>query len=760
MVNIRTFLRDGFGLERIGNVCADWPRMSAAILIILFALGIVGVINVKYDDQVSNLFRSDRIEFQKFENVRELFRESENDVGIILEAPDMLTRDNLIGALTIYLDIFLEDGVASVLSLFTLREPPNEEGEYPPIFPNPIPEGAEYERLRALVEAHPLIMGRTVSLDKKNILIVVALDSDIETSLNELITRIERVARETADPLGIKIYLAGVPVLRNHTMSAINRDQMVFNSIGFGLGALICLLFMRSFSYAVLASAPPLVAIVFSVGLMGWTGLSLNALSNVLPALVMVIAFADSMHMVFAVREGLSMGMTGKEAAKYAVKRVGPACVLTSMTTAIALATIMFTSSELISSFGWVASLGAVIAFIAVITVVPTFAALFIKPVKGKPAVPPAPLLASLCISCANMGRKISTGPSIYVISGVLVLIAGLWATLQLEPRYQISAYLPDNPALLDGTHKMDDHFGGAVDILAVVRWQGQDQAALLKAVSAIRDVHNAIESHPLISNTWSVEAIRLWLTDNQPAGGLGLLAKFISDLPTHWLDRLLAPIGNAALVAGRVPDLEAADIRDLADDLERLTAVAIAKYDGVTVDITGISALSARESAPMIRQLGLSIVSAMAIVIVLIAISFRSLRAAIFSILPNLIPITMGAALLYFADRGLTYQATIALTLAFGIAVDDTIHFLYHAGREGWDKASDPVRVIETMHHIGPILILTTLVLGVGFAVTFLSSLPSIRNYGEISVLVMFFALLADLLVLPATIMWLRNSR
>lgn len=758
MIDSNAYRRAGFGLERIGIVCANWPRLSAVILIILFALGLVGVSNVEQDDQVSNLFRSERFEFEKFQNVRDLFRESENDVGIILEAPDMLTRENLVAARNIYFDIFLEDGVASVFSLFTMREPPDAEGNYPPIFPDQIPDGAAYDELRAIVEAHPLIMGRTISKDKKNVLIVAALDSEPGKSLNELVTRLERVVSETADPLGIKVYMAGVPVLRNHVKQALDRDRVVFNVIGFAFGMIICGLFMRSFRYAAIASLPPIFALVFSVGLMGWTGLAMNALSNVLPALVMVLAFADSLHMVFAVREGLAKGMSGPEAAKYSVRRVGPACVLTSMTTAIALAAITFTSSELITSFGWIAAMGAVIAFVAVITTIPTFTALFLKPTPKGVAPPQAPLVNGLSNICLALTRHLAKRPMAYILGGVALLVFGMWSASQLQPRYQISAYLPDNPALLEGTHKMDDHFGGAIDILAVVRWEGKDQADLLNAVSAIRDVHNAVESHPLITNTWSVEALRLWLTDSAQTGGLGLLADFIASLPPHWLDRLLAPAGNAALVAGRVPDLESAEIRRLTEDLDRMTSEAIEKYDGVSVELTGISTLSARESAPMIIQLTFSVLSAVIVVVLLIALSFRSFRAARLSLIPNLIPISMGFALLYLLDRGLTYEATIALTLAFGIAVDDTIHFLYHVGRDGWDTIAEDGRIEETMSHIGPILILTTMVLGVGFAVTQFSTLPSIRGFGEISIAVLFFALVADLLVLAAIILWIRK--
>ncbi len=748
----------GFGLEKIGLVCAHWPRIAALLIVIAFAIGVFGALKVENDNQLSALFRSDRIEFQKFDAVRQLFRESENDVAIMLEADDVLTREHLQAALDTYLDVFLLDGVASVFSLFTLREPPDAEGNSDPIFPSPLPRGDEYQDLRNLIEDHPLIMGRTVSQDKTLILIIAALDSDPDMGLHELVTSIRETAEGIAEPAGMTVYMAGVPALRDQVNTARDQDRIVFNIAGFVLGILICAIFLRSVRYTALAAIPPMIAVALSLGVLGYTGFPLNALSNVLPALVMVLCFSDSLHMAFAVRDGISQGMTGPEAAAYSVRRVGPACVLTSLTTAVALMAVTVTSSELISSFGISASIGAVMAFISVITVVPTIAALFIKPSTDGVRVA-VPLVDGLSRNCERLGLVVAGRPKIFASLGVILVALGLWASFLLQPYYRISSYLPDNDAIYNGVDRMDRYFGGAVDILAVVRWEGQGEERMQEVVAAVRDVHNAMDGHPDITNAWSIEAIRLWLTDSASTGGVTELAKFIASLPPHWLDRLLAPGGNAALVAGRVPDLEARGYRRIADELEQLTAEAIRPYSGMTVEITGISALSARESGPMIRQLGYGLISAVVVIILLLGFSFRSVKAAAYSFIPNLLPVVLGTGCLWLAGVGLRYETVIALTVAFGIAVDDTVHFLYHLGRDGWHNSNQREAVIGTLREIGPILVLTTLVLAVGFSVTLSSALPQLRAFGLVSIAVLFFALLADMLFLPGLLLW-KNKR
>ena len=155
-----------------------------------------------------------------------------------------------------------------------------------------------------------------------------------------------------------------------------------------------------------------------------------------------------------------------------------------------------------------------------------------------------------------------------------------------------------------------------------------------------------------------------------------------------------------------------------------------------------------------MIRQLNRGLLAAIVVVILVIGIAFRSLKVLLLSIFPNLFPIVTAGAVLYLIGGGLEYASVIALTVAFGIAVDDTIHFL---NRLRLETSRTPVLVdgvTETISRIGPVLVLTTLVLIVGLSATVLSDLPSMRLFGQLFMTTLGAAIFGDLLILPAIVL------
>ena len=159
-----------------------------------------------------------------------------------------------------------------------------------------------------------------------------------------------------------------------------------------------------------------------------------------------------------------------------------------------------------------------------------------------------------------------------------------------------------------------------------------------------------------------------------------------------------------------------------------------------------------------MIRQLNFSLLTAMIVVIVVIGIAFRSFKILVLSILPNLFPIVAAGTLLNLTDGGLEYASVIALTVGFGIAVDDSIHFLSRLRIETSRTPKLQDGVAETITRIGPVLILTTLVLIAGLAATVISDLPSMRLFGKLFMVTIGAAIVADLLFLPAVILAARK--
>ena len=161
---------------------------------------------------------------------------------------------------------------------------------------------------------------------------------------------------------GLTAQLAGVPTMQLEIRNAVERDSLLYNTIGFVAGCLIAIAFFRRVSFMIIAAAPPLIAILLSLGAFGWLNFSLNMFLNVMTPLIMVISFSDSMQLTFAARDRLISGKDKYKAFREAVLVVGPACVLTHGTAGISFIALMFSSSDLIRTFGEAGLMATVIA--------------------------------------------------------------------------------------------------------------------------------------------------------------------------------------------------------------------------------------------------------------------------------------------------------------------------------------------------------------------------------------------------------------
>ena len=145
-------------------------------------------------------------------------------------------------------------------------------------------------------------------------------------------------------------------------------------------------------------------------------------------------------------------------------------------------------------------------------------------------------------------------------------------------------------------------------------------------------------------------------------------------------------------------------------------------------------------------------------------AFLLRSWLAGLASVLPSLFPIFATGTLLYLTGQGLQFASIIAITVAFSLAIDSTIHFLnrYHLEemrlKTGSGVEHTRQSLVKTMHHIGPAVILTTIVLALGLGVTMLSDLPSLRQFGQLTAVCLMAALIGQLVILPATTALIRR--
>jgi hypothetical protein len=742
------------GIERLGFIPLSHRFISVIIFVALCALAAVGFTRLKVDDSLSQLFRSDTAEFKTYEDVTHRFPSAEFDVLVVIEGPTLLERPSLEKLRDLAIDLQLIDGTRGVISLFSARQPP-ENGQIPaPLFPNPLPTGAEYQNLIAKVRANEIIRGKLLSLDGKLALMVLALDpAAAQNKLSKVIGEVRHSLSENLAGTGLTGELSGVPVMQLETRTAIERDRLFYNALGFLAGCLIAALFFRRLAFMIIAAAPPLAAILLSLGTLGWLDFRLNIFLNVMTPLIMVISFSDSMQLTFAARDRLIMGDDKFTAFRNALLIAGPACVLTHATAGISFIALQFSSSDLIRTFGEAGLIATLIALIAVITLVPLLGVLLIRNEAGFAASVRGMdrALDVLRRFCSWIAVRMVTHPGLYTLAGLLVVVGLSIGYSQLQPHYRLADQVPDRQQAVAASRQLDAKLTGANPIDVLIEFPKGKSLYDPETLAVIADVHSLLEHQQGVGNVWSLETLRRWLAEKVGQTDVGTLKQYVNLLPPYLTRRFISAKQDAVIVNGRVPDADANKLLPIIDDLDKKLDALKVKYPGYTIAVTGLAVIAARNSANMIDKLSDGLTIEIVFVAAFIGLAFRSFIVMLTSILPGLFPIVLAGCLLWMSGLGLQFASVIALTVSFGLGLSATIHFLNRLQIEDIDP--DPaVGVERATILVGPPLILTSAVLACGLAMTVFSSLPSLRLFGWLSAFAMISALVADLLILRPT--------
>jgi len=749
-----------FGLERIGLIAVKAPVLSLVILAALCVGAFFGLQRIKIDDSLSQLFRSDTPEYRQYEEVTKRFPSSEFDVLVVIEGKTLLARNSLEKLRDLVTDLQLVDGTRGIISLFSARQPP-ENGNLPAaLFPETLPQGQAYQDLIARVRSNEVIRGKLLSEDGTLALVVLALDPKVVSSkgLGKTIGDIRKLMADDLAGTGLTNQLSGVPVMQLEIRNAVERDGLTYNIAGILAGCLIAIVFFRRISFMVAAAFPPLLAILLSLGALGWLGFSLNMFLNVMTPLIMVISFADSMQLTFAARDRLIAGEDKRTAFRNAVLVVGPACVLTHGTAALSFIALQFSDSDLIRKFGEAGLMATIIALVAVLSLVPVFGVLlvrkesvFVTKIKGADVGVEA--LRSFCrwIAVRMVGR-----PGFFSLIALLVVIGLGVIYANLQPRYRLADQVPDKKQAVEASSRLDAKLTGANPIDVLIEFPKGETLYSPQTLQVIADVHSIVEKQAGVGNVWSLETLRRWLAEKAGRSDVATLKEYVDMLPKHLVGRFISPDQDAVVVSGRVPDLDSSQILPTIERLDTAMAAVRHAHPGYQIAVTGLSAIAARNSASMISKLNHGLTIEFGLVAAFIGLAFRSLTIMFVSILPGIFPVVLSGTVLWLMGEGLQFASVVALTVSFGLGLSATIHFLNRLRLEEQPGVDEGLAVERATVLVGPALILTTVVLACGLVVTVFSDLPSLRLFGWLSAFAMIAALVADLFILRPTAMFL----
>ncbi len=757
------------GLERLGHVGLRHPWFVAIMAAIVTVVASYGLTKLKVDDSLSELFRTNTEEFRRYEDVDRRFPSSEYDVLVVVEGRDLLKRDQIEAFRRTTEQLNLLDGDGGLVSMMSARQKPDAFGYAAPVVPDDLPpDNAAYDDVIAELRKNEIVDGKFLSKDGQLAMIVLSLDRKLvaERSAKAVIGEIsDTVAKELKDS-GLTFKLAGAPVMQLEIRNAVERDQLVYNGLGLLFGAGIAMIFFRRISLMLLAALPPVLAVVWSLGLLGWMGVKLNLFLNVMTPLIMVMGFADSMQMVSAMRIKLREGASRHEAMRFAVDVVGPACVIAHGVALVAFLALLLSDSGLLRTFGMAGALAVVISYTAVILVLPLLGIVLVRneDKMARDAAPNDALMDGLGTFVGAIVDHVVHRPVAYSLIGLTLFGLLSAAHLQLEPRYRLADQVPDREQALKASAKIDEKLTGANPVHIMIELPNGAGLYDPKSIAVIRDTHAILEKTAGLGNVWSIESLRRWLEeagDNR----IETVRKYVEILPTHLVRRFIDETKTAVLVTGRLPDIDSSQILPVVEKVDAALQPVRAANPGYQISVTGLPAVAARNSARMIGELAWSLPVCLLLAAGLLGLAFRSGFVALITILPGLFPVVAAGAWLWLRGSGLEFASVVALLVVFGLGVDALIHFLnrllleeekrepaFASPREQQMEAIKRARIL-----VGPAIILTTIVLAFGLGVTVFSDLPSLRLFGLVCAVTLVASLVADLVFLPATIMLAR---
>ncbi len=742
-------------MERLTAGALRHPPTTILLALMLTALAFFGLTRLSFDDGMRAAFQSNSDDYALFENTRNAFTSPESDILIVFEAEDFADPVALEAVRSFVLEVQFIDGIDHVMSMFSLRRIDAAGTGTRPLFPDELENTGALERLLDNGRSHPLGGDRFLSADHRRMLVAVALEASIVDIPTARVVRegIDETARETIDGTGVRYSLTGMLPVREAIISGLLKDQVTLNFLGAVAGFLMCIVVFRSIPLALLTGLPAVAALIWVLGTLGLTGVSVNTVTNALPVLILVLAFADSMHLSFELCRQIESGVDPDEALKTTFRNIGPACVLTSITTAVAFAALLLSSSALVRSLGQGGTMAVMISLAAVLIVHPLLFKLGFRIGLLKATRITAPrFFAETGRAGSGVMRFVSARPFIVAGTGIVALIVSTAGYATIEPVYSFFENIERSDTAVQTLDTVEGSTGPVLSIDVPLAMPASGVGVLDAAdLARLGAVHEAVREAAPGSAVTSLWNIARWLAPQDPASAAPTLQRLLNDMQDGMRARFVSHDGTLAILRVFAHDEGSRAVRAAAERIEQAASIAA----GENLRATGLLTVSARVSAEMISHLNISFLAAVAASGVLMMVWFRSVSYGLIGLIPNVIPIAMVGAWLALSGRGLQFTSALALTIAFGIAVDDTVHYFNRLRLEA--PKGDPLNpqaIRNALIRVAPVLVATTLVLCIGMASTLASQMPMIRYFGELAMSVFVIALLADVVILPACLL------
>lgn len=557
-----------------------------------------------------------------------------------------------------------------------------------------------------------------------------------------------------------EVHLLGRPNFQTVLVDMQKREVMVSSVIAAILVFIALLVIFRRAWTITIAMTSIGLALLFFFGFLGWTGRPLNAMSALYPVLMIIVGTSDVVHILTKFQAELRKGKDKWDAWTVTVRQIGLATLLTSLTTAVGFASLFTSRIGPIREFGVNAAIGVGIAYLTVIFF--TGAALL--------SFEPDQLMSNKVkkLSWEGLMARVNHWTRDYhrgiLVFSALFLAWCFWGISKITTNYRIEDQMPRGQQITKDFMYFEKEFAGFRPYELAVETGPGHQVNDYEVLQAMNRVEQYLEKEPLIKSVQSYSDVyrSIHRMENgnraeayvfpEDTSTFSRYQRYLRLMPKEALAVLVSRDGKKARISARVADAGAEEINEMSDSLFTYIHASV-DTSMVKFRLTGTGVIVDKNSQYVRESLIWGLGMALLIVSVLMALLFRQAVLLVIALIPNVLPLIFAGAVLGWLGIELEAGISIVFAIVFGIAVDDTIHFLSKYKLIRQEGLSREEAIATTFAETGKAIVLTSIILFFGFLVLFFSVHPPSVVVGLLISITLVSALLADLFLIPIAI-------
>tara|TARA_X000001036_G_scaffold76226_3_gene67737 strand:- start:1298 stop:3667 length:2370 start_codon:yes stop_codon:yes gene_type:complete len=559
----------------------------------------------------------------------------------------------------------------------------------------------------------------------------------------------------------VDLKVSGMPYLRTLNAQNILDEISIFVLSAMSLTSLIFFLFFRSVRATLISLLVVLIGVMWSFGILGFLNYEITVITALIPPLIIVIGVPNCIFLINKYQQEVAKHGNQIKSLQRVIVKIGNATLMTNLTTACGFATFILTNSKILREFGIVASINIFGIFLLSLFLIPIIYSFLpipnskhLKHLKNKTIDKVLNWMEN------NVKHK---KINVYIIS-LLALIFGIVGIYQIEISGSLIEDMPKKSNFFKDLKFYDNEFSGVVPIEILIDTKRKNGVYNLASLRRFDKFHKVIEEYselaPGISIVNAFKFSKQAYYNGNPnyyklptSQENRFISKYINNAKSeaNLLSNYIDSTGQYGRITTFMKDINTSRIEEIENDLKTNLRKIFPK-ERFNVLLTGKSLLFLKGTKYLVKNLFLSLSLAVLLIALFMAYLFRSFKMIIISLIPNLLPLIVTAGVMGFSGIPLKPSTILVFSIAFGISVDDTIHFLAKYRQELiTNKWKIKPAIYASLRETGISMFYTSVVLFFGFAVFMTSNFGGTVALGGLVSVTLLFAMLANLILLPS---------